>query len=500
VDTLVDRWHRGCVTTHRFERTITLPRAVALYVGAVVGAGVLLLPGVAASTAGPASLLAWAFVGLLGVPLALSFAALARRYRDPGGVAAYTGAAFGPAAGAVVGWSYYVAGSVGMAIVPLTGGYYVAAALEAGDGVAFAVAGAILVACVVANLHGLRVSGRVQMALSAAVAALLAGAAIGSLPRLEPARFDPFFAHGLAAVGEAAVPLFFAFAGWEAITHLSAEFRDPRRDLPLASGITIALVLCLYLAVSVAVVGTGSYGDAEQDRVAVARILGDSLGVGVSAAAGVAAALISLGTTNAFIASVSRLGYALARDGSFPRALARLTGAGVPAAAVVSVGLVGAAGLAIALVAGLGAEDLLLVPSSLVVLTYVAGMAAGVRLLAGRERALAAVGLALCAAVTPFAGTSVVVPLVVGGAAVAYRRIAGGSVNQPPRGRQGEHRHQRGTHDAPLADRVDLEQLDPGQVEAEAEAGERQQRPAHVPGLARHPQRREYQRVAGESQ
>ena len=404
-------------------RTIALPHAVALYVGAVVGAGVLLLPGVAASTAGPASLVAWLFVGVLGIPLALTFAALAARFSDAGGVATYATRAFGATAGAVVGWSYFVAGSVGQAIVSLTGGYYVAAAFDRGDELAFPVAGAILLACVLSNLRGLRISGRIQLALSTAVAVMLGAAALSAVPRFDAGAFGPLVPHGLDAVGRAAVPLFFAFAGWEAIAHLSAEFRNPRRDLRLATGITIAVVLCLYLGVSAAVIGTSSYGTPDVDRSAVAQVLGDSVGLAAAPVAGVAAALISLGTANAFIASVSRLGYALARDGAFPRSLGRLDAQGVPRVAVIAVGAVGAAGLAIILAGRLGAEDLLVVPSSLVILTYILGMGAGVRLLHGRERALAAIGLAMCLAVAPFAGGSLLVALLVAGGAIAYRRL-----------------------------------------------------------------------------
>ena len=57
--------------------TIGVGQAVALYTCAVLGAGVLVLPGQAASLAGPASVLAWGFSCLLGIPLALTFAALA---------------------------------------------------------------------------------------------------------------------------------------------------------------------------------------------------------------------------------------------------------------------------------------------------------------------------------------------------------------------------------------------------------------------------------------
>jgi amino acid efflux transporter len=60
------------VPSERMPATVTLPQAVALYIGAVVGAGVLILRGVAATIAGPASILAWAFDSLLGIPLALT--------------------------------------------------------------------------------------------------------------------------------------------------------------------------------------------------------------------------------------------------------------------------------------------------------------------------------------------------------------------------------------------------------------------------------------------
>ena len=389
----------------------------------MLGAGVLVLPGTTATRAGPGSLLAWAFVGLLGVPLALTFAELARRNPDAGGVATFARLAFGHPAGATVGWFYFAAGSFGQAIVALTGAYYVAAALDAGIDVTFAIAAAILAAAVAANLRGLRVSGRLQLVLAGGVGAVLLAAIVTAIPRFDIDRLEPFLPHGADAVATAAVPLFFAFAGWEAITHLAAEFKDPGRDLVRSSAVTIALVLALYLGVSFAVVATGTYGTPELDRVAVAELLGRSLGVGAEQVAAVAAALISLGTANAFVAATSRLGYALGRDGALPARLGRLDGRGVPSPAVIAVGAVGAAGLFIAYVGRLGAEDLLVVPSPLVVATYVIAMAAAVRLLDGCARFLAGCGLALCLAVIPVLRASAIVPVAVAAAGLIYLHL-----------------------------------------------------------------------------
>jgi amino acid efflux transporter len=388
-------------------RTIRLPQAVALYVAAVIGAGVLILPGLAATKAGPASVLAWSFDCLLGIPLALTFAALASRYPDAGGVATFTSKAFGPGSGAAVGWFYFLASATGFIIVPLTGAYYIADALRLGRGETFVVAAAILLLAAVANVRGLRVSGTLALVLSAGIALLLLAATLIAIPRMHGSNWIPFAPHGFGMVGQTAVLIFFAFFGWEAIAQLSAEFQHPERDL----------------GVAVATIGTGTYGTPAVDAVAVARLLSDSLGTGVGGIAAVMALIIALGTTNAFMAAISRLGYALARDGAFPAWLEPLNRQGVPTRVILLVSAYALGGFALAYVVGWRAETLLFIPNSLGIATFIVGTAAGVRLLKGKGRWLAAVSFLLCIAVFVFAGASVFLPMGVALAAFAYRRL-----------------------------------------------------------------------------
>ena len=403
------------------RRSITLPQAVALYAGAVIGAGVLILPGLAASEAGPASLLAWGADGLLGVPIALTFAALAARFPDAGGVSVFAARAFGGAAGAVVGWFYFAAAAVAQALVVLTGGHYAADALGLGRPPTFALAGSMLGLAVGANLFGLHVSARLQLVLSAAVALVLVAATLAAVPRVRAGAFTPFLREGWGSVGRATILLFFAFFGWEAITHLSSEFRDPRRDVPRATLFAVVLVTLVYLGVAFAVVGTGTYGDDELDRVAVAHVLADSLGVSAHAVAAAAAVVITLGTANAFVAATSRLGYALGRDESLPGPMGRLSRRDVPAVSILVVGVIAGGGLVLAYLRGWGAEAFLIVPNSLVIVVYAIGMAAGVRLLVGRGRLIALAAAALCLAILPFAGDSLLLPVAVAAAALLYR-------------------------------------------------------------------------------
>lgn len=411
------------------ERVITLPQAVALYVAAVIGAGVLLLPGLAATTAGPASMLAWAFDALLGAPLALTFAALGARDPDAGGVATFTARAFGGSAGAAVGWMYFIGAAIGQIIVPLVGAAYIAQPLSLDRNGFFLVAGAILAIPIAANLRGLQVSGRVALGLSALVALLLLAASLVSLPRQHLAAWTPFAPHGWGAVGTASVLLLFAFSGWEAVASLGAEFKHPERDIPRAVILSVAIITILYLAVAAATIGAREYGSPAKDSVSVALLLSGGLGVGAQIIAAVVAVVVCVGTINAFIAGVARLGYALARDHAAPRWLARLDRRGTPIAGVLLIGVFAEAGLFVSWLADLDANFWLALPNTLVLLTYILGMAAGARLLTGRARLLAWVSLLLCLAALPFTGVSLWLALLIALAALAYRwaRLRGAS-------------------------------------------------------------------------
>ena len=409
------------VASHE-EGTIRLGQGVALYVCAILGAGVLVFPGQAATLAGPASLIAWGFSALIGAALAFTFAALASRFPDAGGVATYATRAFGPAAGGITGWWYFIAGSVGQTIVPLTAGYYIAAAFGLDQRWAPAFAAAVLTLAVVASLVGVKIGARVQVGLALGVGAILVGVIIVALPQIDVANFSSFAPHGLVGIGRAIVVLFFAFAGWEAIAHLSAEFRHVRRTLPLATLLTVAIITVLYLGVAFAVVGTGSYGSRALDRVSLGAIIQHGLGVSAVDAVAIAAAVICLGTTNAFVTSVSRLGYALGRDGWAPRFLTRHSRNRVPGYAVLAVGAIGAAGLLGAALFGWGTDDIVFIPSVLVLATYLLGSAAAIRIFKGGTRVVGVIAFLLLLITVPFAGWRLIVPVVVAVLAIVVHR------------------------------------------------------------------------------
>ena len=118
------------------ERTLGVWRGAALYVGALIGPGVLLVPALAAQAAGPVSILAWAGLLVFSAPLAIAFAALGVRHPVAGGVSAYVREGFGEAAAAVTGGCFLAAVVIGAPAVSLIGGYYVADLTGSGTAVA----------------------------------------------------------------------------------------------------------------------------------------------------------------------------------------------------------------------------------------------------------------------------------------------------------------------------------------------------------------------------
>src|SRR3954447_26236254 len=130
---------------------------VAIVVGGIVGTGIFTVPAAIADY-GWLSVPAFAVVGGGSLALALAFADLVRRTRRSGGPYAYADDAFGPFAGFLAAWTYWIQGWTGHATISVAGAGYLATLVGAGDGrgTTLALATAILVLPVLNNVIGTR--------------------------------------------------------------------------------------------------------------------------------------------------------------------------------------------------------------------------------------------------------------------------------------------------------------------------------------------------------
>lgn len=409
--------------------SVGLAQGSALYVAAVLGTGILVLPALAAQAAGPGSILAVVALIMLSVPLAGTFAALASRHPDGGGVATFVRLALGPTAARMAGYWFFFGVSVGTPVVALLGAEYVVAVLGAPREFAFVLAPVLLVPPFLLNLGGLRVSGRAQLVLSGLLVAVVVGVVAVAAPAGESSNLEPMLPNGWAGVGTAISLFVWAFAGWEAVTHIAGEFRRPRRTIPLATAIAIVVVGACYLGlqvVTVAVLGDRAGASAVPLLDLVDATAPAAVHAGARILVASIAGIVALGVLNAYVAAFAKLGASLGRDGDLPRFLARgAEQGGVPRRALGLVALLAAGYFSAIVVTGGGLTPFILIHTSCMVAVYALGVVAALRLLPrfGPGWWMAAVSVLLVAGLVLLAGPNLLAPIVLAVAALVVSLV-----------------------------------------------------------------------------
>jgi amino acid efflux transporter len=216
-----------------------------------------------------------------------------------------------------------------------------------------------------------------------------------------------------------------AFAGWEAVTHIAAEFRNPRKTIPIATAIAIAAVGVAYLALQVVTVGVLGENAAASDVPLVDLVAGTLPGVGPAFVA-VIATVVTIGVLNTYLGAFAKLGASLGRDGDLPRWMAAgAESGGVPRRSLLVVGGL----IALYLVALIGTDlDLtpfILINTSSMVAVYVVGMFAAMRLLERWSAGwwLAVTSFVLSIGLAILAGGNLLVPAILAIAAIVVTLV-----------------------------------------------------------------------------
>ena len=412
--------------TSGLRKAVTMRYAVALYMSSVLGSGVLVLPGLAAQIAGPASLIAWILLSLASYPLAYTFASLSARKPESGGVYAFARESFGQRWADAVGWLFIVWYVTGAPVVTVIAASYLSYAIPLSKTMIYVVAALIILGTFLINYRGIVISGKVQLAVIVAIVGLLLTAVIASAPLIRLENFTPFFPNGLLPIGVASALIFWSYLGYENVSNVAEEFKNPERDFNRSITLSVIVISALYLSVAFATVGTQSY-KAGGSVAPFAAILSNALGVYGGVGTGVLAVFIIFGTVNAYTTGMSRVIYSVAKEGGLPRAIARINSkTGVP---YLSLGLLTGLGMITLVVSYFLSIDLqtaLLIPSGAAILVYVIGSASGVKLLkGGRAKLLCWISLAVSLIMLPFVGPVLVVSIAVAFLGLYYRRLRG---------------------------------------------------------------------------
>ncbi|MFF2050102.1 APC family permease [Leifsonia sp. NPDC058194] len=352
----------------------------ALYVAAVLGTGILVLPALAASVAGPGAILAVTALALVSVPLAATFAALARRHPDAGGVATFARRAFGPTAARIVSYWFFFGTPIGAPIAALMTARYVVAVVGGDTVSTVLIAVALMIVPLGVSAFGVRFTASVQLVLSGALVAVLVFVLAAAAPHGDTAHLQPLLPHGWGGVGLAMSLYIWAFAGWEAVAGIGGEFRNPRRDIPRATALALVIVSAAYLAIQTVTVLV--LGDAAStSEVPLLDLVTVSTGAGGGAVVAVIAAIVVTGVFNAYLAAFSKLGAAMGRDGDLPRWFGRGVENGAVARRGLLLSAVVMAAYSVVVLASGDLQPFILVHTSIAAAVYGLGVAAAVVLL-----------------------------------------------------------------------------------------------------------------------
>ncbi|MCE5281435.1 MAG: amino acid permease [Deltaproteobacteria bacterium] len=331
-------------TEVRLSREMGLMDATMIGVGAMIGAGIFVLIGIAAGVAGPALILTFVLNGLVALLTAMSYAELGSCFHDAGGGYLWVKEGLPKWNGFLSGWMSWFAHAVACSLYALGFGAYFGHVLqEIGLEVPhwgfispeklLAVGIAILFAYI--NFRGASETGKIgNLVTIAKIIILLVFIGFGLEMMFRQGdwleRFTPFTANGMGGVFKAMGLTFIAFQGFEVIAQSSEEIKNPEKNIPRAVFLSLAIVVPLYLLIAVTALATVKpSGMTPWDYLAMHRELAlvevarqFFSGGGFMILFG---GLIStMSALNATIYSSSRVAFAMGRDRNFPAFFGRV--------------------------------------------------------------------------------------------------------------------------------------------------------------------------------
>lgn len=320
------------------RRCLKASDLVFLGVGAVIGAGVFVLTGVAAATAaGPAIILSYLLSGIACAFTAFSYAELSSAIGGSGGAYGYAYAGLGEFFAWIIGWSLILEYGVSVSAVAIGWSGYLDNILQSvgihlpstiihsasAGGIVDLPAMVIILILTALLCLGVRHSTRLNNIIVFIKFLAIAIFIIAATKHFHLSNWKPFLPFGWQGVLHGAAIIFFAYIGFDAVSTAAEETINPQKNLPI--GIIGSLVLCtiIYIVVAGLLTGVAHYGTLNVASPVSAALLG----VGEHFAAGFVAAGAIAGLTTVMLVmfyGLTRIFYAMSHDGLLPKVFSQI--------------------------------------------------------------------------------------------------------------------------------------------------------------------------------
>ncbi|MBT3582304.1 amino acid permease [Candidatus Woesearchaeota archaeon] len=304
----------------------TIPFSILLLLGinAIIGTGIFFVPGIAAQLAGPGSLISWTLVAIIALIIAACFAELSSMFPKSGGVYEYTKQGFGEFAGFMVGWTSWIVANITIAMLAIGALDYFGAIIEVSYIQRLIIAIIFVVGMNFVSYRGIDMS--VKVLLFFAVCTILSlwtlltwGVYYVSASNLMPLSIFP-----KVSIVIAMLYILETFFGWETVTYLAEETKDPAKTIPKVMMWGTAAVVLLALGVVAVTLGAVNWEVLANSATPLLEAANIFMGQSGARLIAVLVFLNILGGAAAWIVVTPRLIFALGRDKLLPDVLSRI--------------------------------------------------------------------------------------------------------------------------------------------------------------------------------
>jgi amino acid efflux transporter len=364
----------------QLKKTIGKRELLTYYITSLVGVGILIVPGIAAQIAGPASIISWLLLTIISCPVAFVFAQMSIVVPDSGGIPAFVEHSFGKYYGKSLSVLLFFTMIVGNPVMGLASAHYLKGIVQFDLEWLPLIGYGFMLISIIFNLVGLRTSSKIQ---SIALFILISGLLIiifTALPKTQVDYLVPFTPNGWKAVGTAMTVCFFSFLGWENVSSIAEEVKDPGKTFKAVIPWALISVGVLYLSITFVYITVVSPNMQGKDITILSSILKTVFGDNIQTIGGVYALSLLILATNSWVLGASRLTYALARDEIIFSSFSELSlKSKTPTKAILFLGL--AYGVVILIMALFGSSEewLIKIANANFLLIYMSAFVAGIR-------------------------------------------------------------------------------------------------------------------------
>jgi APA family basic amino acid/polyamine antiporter len=319
----------------RLSRSLGLWQLTAIGIGGIIGAGIFSLAGaVASETAGPAVLVSFLVAGVASAAAALAYAEFAGLVPVAGSAYTYGYVVLGEIVGWFIGWDLLLEYTAIVAVVAIgISGYFnfllgelglqlpawMLGAPGTGDGHVvdlFAVVLCLLIAFLLTL--GIKAAARFETVVVGIKVALVLLVIVVGFAHVRSANYSPFFPFGISGAFTGAATVFFAVFGYDAMSTAAEESVDAKRHLPKAIILSLAMSMVLYVLACLVLVGMQNYTEVDPESGFSSAFASVGLS-GLASVIAVGAIVGILTVMFTFMLGVTRVWYAMSRDGLLPR-------------------------------------------------------------------------------------------------------------------------------------------------------------------------------------